>query len=352
MGTYGSYVTMFGNVTCLGIRKCGELEVEDAHEPLVSRDLWDAVQATLRERPEKGERWPRGKQHPMRANSPYLLSGLATCAVCGAAMVSGEDNVSGNRKSPWPYYLCGRKKREGWRSCPSGKIRVTGPDEAVLQVVGWRVLTPELVSALVAEVNAQTVRDAPSVQGQLDDTQRQLDEIEQAINNLLDLAERFGAASAGPRIAERGAERAQLQARVRRLELHQQVREVTISPETIHRTLTTMRRTLRSGDLPAKRDLLSKVIAKIVMGPIGTELSYTFPLHEMTGMYTAPPWGQFHVASGDEHCEQRPSLIGGSSLFCLRTVEDTLPVASLHLRSKGATISLYRSDRIGDWPRV
>jgi hypothetical protein len=126
MGTYGSYVTMFRNVTYLGVRKCGELEVEDAHEPLVSGELWDAVQATLRKRPEKGEQWPKGEQHPMRANSSYLLSGLAVCGVCAAAMVSGEDNVSGNRKSPWPYGLCGRKKREGWRSCPSGKIRGGG----------------------------------------------------------------------------------------------------------------------------------------------------------------------------------------------------------------------------------
>jgi hypothetical protein len=153
------------------------------------------------------------------------------------------------------------------------------------------VLTPEFVSALVAEVNARLVCETPSVQGQIDDTKRQIAEIEQAINNLLDLAERFGAASAGPRIAERKAERAQLQARVRRLELQQEVRELMISPEAVHHTLTAMRRTLKSGNLPAKRDLLSKVVARVVMGPTRAELSYTFPLHELTGMYTAPPWG-------------------------------------------------------------
>jgi hypothetical protein len=249
------------------------------------------VQATLRKRPEKGEQWPKGKQHPMRANSSYLLSGLAVCGVCGAAMVSGEDNVSGNRKSPWPFYLCGRKKREGWHSCPSGKIGARGPEEALLQMVAGRILTAEFVSSLVAEVNARMVRDAPSVQGQIDGTEQQLAEIEQAIGNLLDLAERFGATSAGPRIAEREAERAQLQARVRRLELQQEASELAIPPETIQSTLTAMRKDLAEGDLPAKRDVLSKLVAKIVMGPTGAELSYTFPLHEVTGMYTSPPWG-------------------------------------------------------------
>ena len=56
-----------------------------------------------------------------------------------------------------------------------------------------------------------------------------------------------------------------------------------------------MRKDLAEGDLPTKRDLLSKVVAKVVMGPTSAELSYTFPLHEMTGMSTAPPWGTFLI---------------------------------------------------------
>jgi len=291
MGTFGSYVTMFRNKTHLGIRKCGELEVEDAHEPLVSRELWDAVQATLRQRPAKGKRWPEGKPHSMRSNSPYLLSGLATCAVCGAAMVSGTDNVSGNRKTPWPFYLCGRKKREGWHACPSGKIGTRQPERAVLQAVNRRALTQDFVSDLAAEVNERMVRGVPSVRGQIDETEQQLAEIDVAIGNLLDLAERFSAASAGPRIAEREAERVQLQARLRRLELQQKAQEVDIPSEAIRSTLVQMRRTLTEGDIRAKRVLLSKVIAEIKMGAETAELSYTFPLHEVTGMYTALPWG-------------------------------------------------------------
>jgi len=250
MGTYGSYVTMFRNKTYLGIRKCGELEIEDAHEPLVSRELWDAVQATLRKRPERGESWPKGKPHPMRANSPYLLSGLAYCTVCGSAMVSGEDNVSGNRKTPWPFYLCGRKKRQGWHSCPSGKIGTRGPEEGVLRVVTTRVLTADFVMTLIAEANGQMGQELPKVQGQIDETERQLADIEQVIGNLLDLAERFGAASAGPRIAEREAERAQLQVRLRKLERQQEARELTISPEMVQSTLTPMREALIEGDPP------------------------------------------------------------------------------------------------------
>jgi site-specific DNA recombinase len=280
MGTVGSYVTMFRNRTYLGIRKCGDLEIENAHEPLVSREVWDAVQATLRERPQKGERWPTGKQHPMRARTPFLLSGLAVCAECGTAMVSGKDNVSGNRKSPWPFYLCGRKKREGWHACPSGKIGAREPEEAVLQVVTRRVLTPDFVSALVAEVNGLMNRHVPSVQGQVDEARRQLAGIDDAIHNLLDLAERFGAASAGPRLAEREAERVLLQARLQELAMQQEAQQATITLEMVRGMLTEMHGTLTDGNLQAKRALLSKVVHKVVMSATGAELVYTFPLGE------------------------------------------------------------------------
>jgi uncharacterized protein YhaN len=134
-------------------------------------------------------------------------------------------------------------------------------------------------------------QEQPKVQEQIDETEGQLAEVERAIGHLLDLAERFGAASAGPRIAEREAEREQVQVRLRRLEQQQEARELAISPEMIESTLTPMREILIEGDMRAKRALLSKVVAKIETGPKGAELSYTFPLHEMTEMYTVLPWG-------------------------------------------------------------
>jgi hypothetical protein len=246
----------------------------------MSRELWDAVQATLRKRPAKGKRWPEGTRHSMRENTPYLLSGVAYCAECGAPMVSGADNMSGHRKSPWPYYLCGRKKREGWSSCPTGKIGARKPERAVLQAVTKRVLTPDFVAALVAEVNDLMDRDAPTVRGQIQDTERQIARVEEAIDNLLDVAERFGAASAGPRLAEREAERAQLQARLQELVAQQEAHAAAISLEMVQDMLTEMHDTLTDGDLQAKRALLSKVVHKVVMGATGAELLYAFPLGE------------------------------------------------------------------------
>ena len=84
-------------------------------------------------------------------------------------MVSGEDNVSGNRKTPWPFYLCGRKKREGWHSCSSGKIGARRPEEGVLRVLTTRVLTADFVMILIAEVNGRMGQEVPKVQEQIDE---------------------------------------------------------------------------------------------------------------------------------------------------------------------------------------
>jgi len=188
--------------------------------------------------------------------------------------------MSGRRRSPWPYYLCGRKKREGWSSCPTGKIGARKPEQAVLQTVTSRVLTPDFVAALVAEVNDLMDRDAPAARGQIQETERQIARVEEAIDNLLDVAERFGADSAGPRLAEREAERAQLQARLQGLVMQQEERKAAISLEMVQDMLTKMHDTLTDGGLQAQRALLSKVVARIDLGREGARVWYAFPLRE------------------------------------------------------------------------
>jgi hypothetical protein len=128
----GSYVTMFRNKCYLGIRKCGNLEVEDAHEPLVDRETWDALQSTVGTRVSRTQRTDPGEPHLRQAKGLFLLSGLAECAECGAAMI-GKEDWSGGRKMPFRYYLGSRKNREGWASCPSGKIPADRPEQALLK---------------------------------------------------------------------------------------------------------------------------------------------------------------------------------------------------------------------------
>jgi len=262
--SFNSYACMFRNKTYLGVLKCGDLEIEGAIEPLVTPDLWDAVQQTLRKRPKRGERWPEEKVHPKRMRSPFLLSGLARCGYCGSAMSGSHSNVGGNRGrrggKPWRYYICGRKKRQGYHSCPGRQVKAERVEAAVLEVVLQRVLTPAFVGDLVAEVNAHLARDAPNLEAEIQAVQKELAEVRRAIDNLLDLAETFGAASAGARLLEREAERDRLCAQLRVLEARRDAARLIVTEEVILEVLGGMRDTLTGEYIQAKRVLLSKIV--------------------------------------------------------------------------------------------
>jgi hypothetical protein len=130
----------FRNKTYLDIRRCGEIEVEAAHEPLVDRWVWERVQATLRCRPKRGGEWSDGRLPGRRVTSPYLLSGLIRCAHCGSAMIGSFNRLPNGTR--WRFYVCGKRKREGRRGCPTGKLKASLVKGEVVRRVMERILPP------------------------------------------------------------------------------------------------------------------------------------------------------------------------------------------------------------------
>jgi DNA invertase Pin-like site-specific DNA recombinase len=83
--------------------------VPDTHEPLVSRELFELVQARLAENQKRTS--------PTRPDQQaYLLSGLLVCAHCGWRMIG---STWGGKR----YYKCGRYHQEGKRGCHSNIVR-------------------------------------------------------------------------------------------------------------------------------------------------------------------------------------------------------------------------------------
>ncbi len=97
---------------------------------------------------------------------------------------------------PRPYYLCGRKTREGWGSCSSGKINARILEQAVLDTVIKRVLTPEYVLTLVKEVNASLAQDNADVDREIAGVERQLVDIE---NTKIEASARTAQTTGAPR---------------------------------------------------------------------------------------------------------------------------------------------------------
>jgi DNA invertase Pin-like site-specific DNA recombinase len=103
--------------------------VPDVHEPLVSKETFDAVQAGILKRRDAG-----GKGRSVRRT---LVSTLLVCKRCGMSFTTVRDH---RRKpelgGPYRHYTCSGYHRYGKNVC--GLVRIPGPalDEFVLKVIG------------------------------------------------------------------------------------------------------------------------------------------------------------------------------------------------------------------------
>jgi DNA invertase Pin-like site-specific DNA recombinase len=140
-GSLNSYRTFFNNRIYLGILEFGDLTIEDYCEPFVDLKTWDAVQVRIVAHAQARF----GAQHPRRANSIYLLSGLVHCARCGSPMY-GNTVTRNNTYGRDEAYRCSRARRR--RDCDAGRISRRHIEDAVLNTLRESILMPEHMLAM------------------------------------------------------------------------------------------------------------------------------------------------------------------------------------------------------------
>jgi site-specific DNA recombinase len=103
----------------------GEVYVQDAHEPLISRQMWQKALAIAA---------ARAGEHTQRAASPadYHLTGLITCPACGHSYVGTSAT---GRTRTYRYYTCFSRARYGPHGCPAPRLPADETDAAVLQAL-------------------------------------------------------------------------------------------------------------------------------------------------------------------------------------------------------------------------
>jgi site-specific DNA recombinase len=103
----------------------GEVYVQDAHEPLISRATWRKALAIAA---------ARADEHSQRAASPgdYHLSGLITCPDCGHKYVGTSAT---GRTRTYRYYTCFSRARYGAYGCQAARLPADQTDTAVLQAL-------------------------------------------------------------------------------------------------------------------------------------------------------------------------------------------------------------------------
>lgn len=278
------WVTFFENKTYLGIGKCGDLEILDHHPAAVDQATWDAVQKIQAAHPKNGK--VNKEHHPRRQAFPSLLSGIAVCIHCGSALFYTHSNTQEGRNFTWPNYQCGKKTRYGPDSCEARMINAERVEEMILDTVLNRILTPDFIQTLLAEVKTQ-MADTSDLERDIARMEKRIKDLEKAIQNLLNLAETYGAQAAGERLQAREAELAGCRTEIQQLRSKLATAQVEVSPEALEMVLAVWRGQIevasQNGDIRTLRTLLfPRFITKVELGYDRARIWYSFSLDSLT----------------------------------------------------------------------
>lgn len=95
------------------------------HEPLITREMFDQVQAIARAHNQSGE---RDRKHP------HYLKGTLHCGGCGRRLTYSENSGNGGT---YAYFVCPLRQR---KQCSQGYFRVDRVEEAIEQYYAMVVL--------------------------------------------------------------------------------------------------------------------------------------------------------------------------------------------------------------------
>jgi hypothetical protein len=256
-GTINSYTTFFSNLIYIGILEFGDMVIQHYCEPMVDMKTWNAVQEKIAEHAQK----KFGSQHPRRANSVYLLSGIIKCARCGSPM-NGNTVSRDTSRGRDEAYRCSRAKRR--LDCDAGRIPRWRIEDEVIKVLAEYILIPESIAA------HQTIAIANQSAGESERAERRsaLSEenaqISRAIVNITKAIADAGHSDALLDALKRSeAQRAQIRAELEGLNIPIQ-RVPNLTPEQIETASKSLIHALKNSPPEQLRQLLRGIIHGVV----------------------------------------------------------------------------------------
>ncbi len=150
------------------IRKTGQM-FDGNHEPLVSADMFEAVQALL-----------AGKKVDRINRQVFQFSRIATCASCGYSLIA-------ERKKGHVYYRCHNRPFKNPAVCPSTSVREEFIDEAIINCLADVDLTDDEL-AMARTVLSRKRKDLQQERNEMIQAQQlQLDRVQSRLAKLMDL---------------------------------------------------------------------------------------------------------------------------------------------------------------------
>jgi site-specific DNA recombinase len=148
--------------------------------PIIERQTFNEVQRTLKARN------PRTTP-PRVTTGPVLLTGLAHCASCGSAMTM-RTGTSKTGKI-YRYYSCSGAARMGKTACNGRSIQMDKLDQLVTIHIADRLLVPDRITDLLAEIIDRRAMSGSEVRDRIDQLSREASAAEDKLRRLYALVE-------------------------------------------------------------------------------------------------------------------------------------------------------------------
>ena len=238
-----------------------------AHDAIVSDEDFMAVREIATERSPHTE----GSGSP---HSTFAFTGILRCGHCGAAMQT--ESASG-RSKVYHYYNCSRAQKGG--GCKNRRISAGEFDEWMVNIIIQRVLTPDRMREVLAEVEEITSTYEEDRTRRRQSVLKRIKEANRRRQNLFDVLELHG--KDAPNLGDLTARLRQLNTDIKSLEDELRVIDeeeapaINISEDQVAEATSMLANVIRNtGDNKKLRLLMSHFIDKIVLNDGDLSMEY------------------------------------------------------------------------------
>ena len=238
-----------------------------AHEPIVSVERFEAVQAGLAKRQPEPASVPGNTQH--------VFAGLLTCGHCGAGLKLATG--TGRSGKVYSYYACGAALQG--RACDFKRLPADEFDAWALGELLDRILTPENVRGAIEkleEQSAQWVKDRAARRRSLVAEMRAAEGKRSKLYEVLELSGKDapGIADLAPRLRELNEAITRLEASLVALE-DEEMPQVGALQLPTDVAVAALRQMVQECESPrALRDFVASIVSGITVGPEEVKVDY------------------------------------------------------------------------------
>ena len=279
------------------------VRVENAFPAIVTHQEFQRVKRLLKSRSPK-------TVHPRRAASPYLLSGLATCAICGKMLTAAEA-----KSGKYTYYVCQSILKKGSGSCETPRINARSFEETIILNLRENVLTESNIHGLVRVLDEEMDGEAREQRQRLETIEQELEDVKRRLSRIWHVIETtdMEMADAVERVRELRDRKDKLeQAEDEARAVLAERRKLLDRADTIAAFAADMSEFLRTSQLTETRSFIRSFVKEIQIRPGKASIVYTIPMPEDS------PIGEADNAELPLSGEVRSTFPGGSA-YGIRT---------------------------------